>query len=90
MKYHLGTSFDRPTSSGKRVHISLLANPSHLEAVNTIEPAVEPASPEIVARQLYRARQRDRARHSLSSPAIESRLPPSSANAIALAIQPSW
>eukprot|EP00892_Ulva_mutabilis_P000834 jgi/Ulvmu1/10751/UM068_0041.1 len=36
VKYHLGTSFDRPTSSGKRVHISLLANPSHLEAVNTI------------------------------------------------------
>lgn len=36
MKYHLGTSFDRPTSSGKRVHISLLANPSHLEAVNTV------------------------------------------------------
>lgn len=36
MKYHLGTSFDRPTSFGKQVHISLLANPSHLEAVNPI------------------------------------------------------
>lgn len=36
VKYHLGTSFDRPTSSGKQVHISLLANPSHLEAVNTV------------------------------------------------------
>ena len=36
MKYHLGTSFDRPTSFGKQVHLSLLANPSHLEAVNPI------------------------------------------------------
>lgn len=31
VKYHLGTSYDRPTVSGKRVHLSLLANPSHLE-----------------------------------------------------------
>ena len=36
MKYHLGTSFNRPTSFGKEVHLSLLANPSHLEAVNPI------------------------------------------------------
>ena len=32
VKYHLGTSYDRPTITGKRVHLSLLANPSHLEA----------------------------------------------------------
>ncbi|KAL6785511.1 OGD1 [Auxenochlorella protothecoides x Auxenochlorella symbiontica] len=36
VKYHLGTSYDRPTIHGKRVHLSLLANPSHLEAVNTV------------------------------------------------------
>ncbi|KAL3160716.1 hypothetical protein ABBQ32_010627 [Trebouxia sp. C0010 RCD-2024] len=36
VKYHLGTSYDRPTISGKRVHLSLLANPSHLEAVDPI------------------------------------------------------
>eukprot|EP00793_Prasinoderma_coloniale_P005244 PRCOL_00001005-RA len=36
VKYHLGTSFDRPTVSGKRIHLSLLANPSHLEAVNPV------------------------------------------------------
>ena len=36
VKYHLGTSYDRPTLSGKRIHLSLLANPSHLEAVNTV------------------------------------------------------
>lgn len=36
VKYHLGTSFARPTSSGRRVYLSLVANPSHLEAVNTV------------------------------------------------------
>jgi 2-oxoglutarate dehydrogenase E1 component len=36
VKYHLGTSYDRPTANGKRVHMSLLANPSHLEAVDPI------------------------------------------------------
>ncbi len=27
VKYHLGTSYNRPTTSGKMVHLSLLANP---------------------------------------------------------------
>ncbi|GBF89902.1 hypothetical protein Rsub_02606 [Raphidocelis subcapitata] len=35
VKYHLGTSYNRPTINGKMVHLSLMANPSHLEAVNT-------------------------------------------------------
>jgi 2-oxoglutarate dehydrogenase E1 component len=35
VKYHLGTSSDRETPYGK-VHLSLLANPSHLEAVNPV------------------------------------------------------
>ena len=39
VKYHLGTSYDRPTASGKRVHLSLLANPSHLE--------VSPGAPDV-------------------------------------------
>jgi 2-oxoglutarate dehydrogenase E1 component len=38
VKYHLGMNYDRPTPSGKRVHLSLVANPSHLEAV---DPVVE-------------------------------------------------
>eukprot|EP01111_Echinosteliopsis_oligospora_P000442 TRINITY_DN1046_c0_g1_i1.p1 TRINITY_DN1046_c0_g1~~TRINITY_DN1046_c0_g1_i1.p1 ORF type:complete len:1033 (-),score=255.52 TRINITY_DN1046_c0_g1_i1:43-3141(-) len=38
VKYHLGTSYDRPTNSGKLIHLSLVANPSHLEAV---APVVE-------------------------------------------------
>ncbi|KYQ94461.1 2-oxoglutarate dehydrogenase [Tieghemostelium lacteum] len=36
VKYHLGTSYDRVTSTGKKVHLSLVANPSHLEAVNPV------------------------------------------------------
>ncbi|CAB4301112.1 unnamed protein product [Prunus armeniaca] len=36
VKYHLGTSYDRPTRGGKRIHLSLLANPSHLEAVDPV------------------------------------------------------
>jgi len=36
VKYHLGMSYSRPTISGKRVHLSLVANPSHLEAVNPV------------------------------------------------------
>ena len=35
VKYHLGTSSDRETTYGK-IHLSLLANPSHLEAVNPV------------------------------------------------------
>ncbi|KAI7908122.1 oxoglutarate dehydrogenase, E1 component [Cokeromyces recurvatus] len=36
VKYHLGMNYVRPTPSGKRVHLSLVANPSHLEAVNPV------------------------------------------------------
>jgi 2-oxoglutarate dehydrogenase E1 component len=38
VKYHLGMSYTRPTPSGKHVELSLVANPSHLEAV---DPVVE-------------------------------------------------
>ena len=36
VKYHLGTSMDRVYPDGRRVHMSLVANPSHLEAVNPV------------------------------------------------------
>ncbi|CAN6561939.1 unnamed protein product [Malus baccata var. baccata] len=36
VKYHLGTSYDRPTRGGKRLHLCLVANPSHLEAVDPV------------------------------------------------------
>src|SRR5207244_11474681 len=35
VKYHLGTSGDRDIG-GRNVHLSLAANPSHLEAVNPV------------------------------------------------------
>ena len=35
VKYHLGTSSDRTTDAGK-IHLSLLSNPSHLEAVDPV------------------------------------------------------
>ena len=36
VKYHLGTSTDRELPDGRKVHLSLTANPSHLEAVNPV------------------------------------------------------
>ncbi|MFN8545357.1 MAG: 2-oxoglutarate dehydrogenase E1 component [Candidatus Binatia bacterium] len=36
VKYHLGYSRDHRTRSGRTVHLSLSANPSHLEAVNPV------------------------------------------------------
>jgi 2-oxoglutarate dehydrogenase E1 component len=36
VKYHLGYSNDVTTASGKPVHLSVCANPSHLEAVNAV------------------------------------------------------
>ncbi len=36
VKYHMGYSNDIALSSGKSIHISLAANPSHLESVNPV------------------------------------------------------
>eukprot|EP00276_Gloeochaete_wittrockiana_P008089 CAMPEP_0184647944 /NCGR_PEP_ID=MMETSP0308-20130426/4991_1 /TAXON_ID=38269 /ORGANISM="Gloeochaete witrockiana, Strain SAG 46.84" /LENGTH=1014 /DNA_ID=CAMNT_0027079379 /DNA_START=1 /DNA_END=3045 /DNA_ORIENTATION=- len=36
VKYHLGTSADRTLANGLHVHLSLTANPSHLEAVDPV------------------------------------------------------
>lgn len=36
VKYHKGFSSERETSEGKKVHIQLSPNPSHLEAVNPV------------------------------------------------------
>jgi 2-oxoglutarate dehydrogenase E1 component len=36
VKYHLGYSYDHSTSTGKRMHLSLCFNPSHLEFVNPV------------------------------------------------------
>ncbi len=36
VKYHLGSSMDRTYPDGRRIHMSLVANPSHLECVNPL------------------------------------------------------
>ena len=36
VKYHLGASADRVTSTGRKIHLSLAFNPSHLEFVNSV------------------------------------------------------
>ncbi len=36
VKYHLGNSVDKVTSSGNEVHLSLSFNPSHLEFINPV------------------------------------------------------
>jgi len=36
VRYHLGYSSDWETAAGKKIHISLCFNPSHLEYVNTV------------------------------------------------------
>ncbi len=36
VKYHIGVSSDRQMPGGKSLHLSLTANPSHLEAVNPV------------------------------------------------------
>ncbi|TVR92414.1 MAG: 2-oxoglutarate dehydrogenase E1 component [Spirochaetaceae bacterium] len=36
VKYHLGHSFDWENNDGDKIHISLVANPSHLESVNPV------------------------------------------------------
>ena len=36
VKYHLGYSSQLDTPSGNKIHLKLMPNPSHLEAVNTV------------------------------------------------------
>jgi 2-oxoglutarate dehydrogenase E1 component len=48
VKYHLGYSRDRETGTGRKIHLSLAANPSHLEA---IDPVIEG---EVRAKQHHR------------------------------------
>ncbi|MFI5219258.1 MAG: 2-oxoglutarate dehydrogenase E1 component [Bacteroidia bacterium] len=40
VKYHLGFSSDVTTASGKKIHLSVTPNPSHLEAVDAIVQGV--------------------------------------------------
>jgi 2-oxoglutarate dehydrogenase E1 component len=46
VKYHLGRSTDHVTKDGKSVHLSLVANPSHLESVNPVVQGITYAKQE--------------------------------------------
>ena len=40
VKYHLGYTNDRPTAHGRKVHLLLSPNPSHLELVNPVRMGI--------------------------------------------------
>jgi 2-oxoglutarate dehydrogenase E1 component len=48
VKYHKGYDSDHTTRNGKQVHISLEANPSHLEAVNPVVEGTSRAKQDLV------------------------------------------
>ena len=50
VKYHKGYSADIPTKHGKSVHVSLCANPSHLEAVDPVVEGKTRAKQELKAK----------------------------------------
>jgi len=54
VKYHLGYSHDHTTALGKKVHLSLAPNPSHLEAIDPIVAGIVRAK-QNRARDLERA-----------------------------------
>lgn len=47
VKYHLGFSYDLVTAAGKKVHLSLSYNPSHLEIINPVVEGMVRAKQEI-------------------------------------------
>jgi 2-oxoglutarate dehydrogenase E1 component len=50
VKYHKGFSGDIPTKEGKSVHVTLCANPSHLEAVDPVVEGKTRAKQELYAK----------------------------------------
>ncbi len=53
VKYHLGFSSQVDTPSGKKVHLKLVPNPSHLESVNTIVEGFSRAKADILYESDY-------------------------------------
>ena len=53
VKYHLGFSTQRDTSDGKKVHLKLAPNPSHLEAVNPVVIGFSRAKADILYKSDY-------------------------------------
>ena len=71
VKYHLGHSSDFVTESGKKVHLSLCFNPSHLEYVNPV--VVGPHARQAGPRWRRDALQEDRASRSTATPRSRAR-----------------
>lgn len=53
VKYHVGFSSQVETTSGKKVHLKLTPNPSHLEAVNTVVEGFARAKADILYNSDY-------------------------------------
>ena len=53
VKYHLGFSSQVETPSGKKVHLKLVPNPSHLESVNTVVEGFSRAKADILYQSDY-------------------------------------
>ena len=53
VKYHLGYSSQIKTPSGKKVHLKLAPNPSHLESVNTVVEGFARAKADILYKSEY-------------------------------------
>lgn len=53
VKYHLGYSSQIETPSGKKVHLKLAPNPSHLESVNTVVEGFARAKADILYKSNY-------------------------------------
>ncbi len=54
VKYHLGYSTDVTTKSGKQVHLSLVPNPSHLEAVDPVVEGISRAKIDVKYKNDYK------------------------------------
>ena len=50
VKYHMGFSCDRTMLSGKKIHLSLMPNPSHLEAINPVVAGKVRAKQDVLGR----------------------------------------
>lgn len=53
VKYHLGFRSDYPVENGKKVHLELMPNPSHLEAVNPVVGGFARAKADVLYNSQY-------------------------------------
>jgi 2-oxoglutarate dehydrogenase E1 component len=56
VKYHLGYARDHVTRGGKKMHISLMPNPSHLEVINPVVEGIVHAKQQYLRDTVHRSR----------------------------------